>query len=235
VGITPTGSLTACSSETKVITATFSDNASIQWLLNGAAITGATQASLTISKSGQYQAQVSNPNNCSALSSSLNLTISAPLSPLVSYSNGVLKSSGGNNMQWYLNGKAITGATDQNYTPTQSGTYAIKLTDINGCPASSENFIISILANDELNPYVQITAFPNPAQNEINLGIPDRLQQSGPLKVQIANTLGQLVQTTTYEMPSRQVTLDIRAIPNGIYVISFPEISNQTGIKFVKF
>ena len=235
VGITPTGSLTACSSETKVITATFSENASIQWLLNGSAITGATQASLTISKSGQYQAQVSNPNNCSALSSSLNLTISAPLSPLVSYSNGVLKSSGGNNMQWYINGKAITGATDPNYTPTQSGTYAIKLTDINGCPASSENFIISILANDELNPYVQITAFPNPAQNEINLGIPDRLQQSGPLKVQIANTLGQLVQTTTYEMPSRQVTLDIRAIPNGIYVISFPEISNQTGIKFVKF
>ncbi len=235
VAITPTGSLTACSSESKVITATLSDNASIQWLLNGNAIAGATQATLSINRSGQYQAQVINTNNCSALSSSLNLIISTPLSPLVSYSNGVLRSSGGNNMQWYLNGQAIIGATEANYSPTESGTYAIKLTDINGCTASSENFNISILANEEVNPFTQITAFPNPTQHEIFLGIPDKLRQSNMLKIQIWNTLGKLIQTKTYDKPSRQITLDVHDLANGNYFISFPEITNQPGIKFIKF
>lgn len=235
VSISPTGTLTACSNEIKSLVATYSENSSIQWLLNGVAIAGATQASFSANKSGIYQAQVSNISNCSNTSSSFNLVYSNPLSPLLSYANGVLKSSGGNNMQWYLNGKAIPGAIEANYLPTESGTYAIKLTDINGCVASSENYRISILANEELNPYMQISAFPNPTQNEITLGLPDKLRQTASLKVELWNQVGQRIKTVNFENPSQQIRLDVRELTNGNYIISFPEIPNQAGIKFVKF
>jgi hypothetical protein len=235
VAITPNGTATACSSDSKVIAATFSDNAAVQWLLNGNPIAGANQATLTVNKSGQYQAQVSNNYNCTSVSSSLNLAFSTPLSPLLSYANGILKSSGGNNMQWYFNGKAITGANEATYFPTESGTYSIKLTDINGCPASSENFSISILANEEVNPFIQITAYPNPTNNEIFLGLPDSILPRKSLLVQLWNNVGQLVKTINYASLSKQIALDVSNVANGNYLISFPEISNQTGIKFVKF
>jgi len=235
VSISPTGTLTACSNETKSLVATYSESSSIQWLLNGVAIAGATQASFSANKSGVYQAQVSNISNCSNISSNFNLVYSNPLSPLLSYANGVLKSSGGNNMQWYLNGKAIPGAVEANYMPTESGTYAIKLTDINGCLASSENYSISILANKELNPFMQITAFPNPTQNEITLGLPDELLHSASLKIELWNQVGQRIKTVNFENPSQQIRIDVRELMNGNYIISFPEIPNQAGIKFVKF
>jgi hypothetical protein len=235
ISITPSGTITSCSTESKSLSAQTSANASIQWLLNGSPIAGATQANITINKAGLYQAQATNNGSCSILSSSLNLIYTNPLSPLVSYSNGILKSSAGTNMQWYLNGKAISGAIEANYMPTESGSYAIKLTDVNGCPASSENFNISILANEEVNPFIQITAYPNPTNNEIFLGLPDSILPRKSLLVQLWNNVGQLVKTINYSSLSKQITLDVSNVANGNYLISFPEISNQTGIKFVKF
>ena len=32
-----------------------------------------------------------------------------------------------------MNGQLIAGATSQNYTPTQSGIYVVRITDANGC------------------------------------------------------------------------------------------------------
>lgn len=235
ISITPSGTITSCSTESKSLSAQTSANASIQWLLNGTPIAGATQANITINKAGLYQAQATNNGSCSILSSSLNLIYTNPLSPLVSYSNGILKSSAGTNMQWYLNGKAISGAIEANYMPTESGSYVIKLTDVNGCPASSENFNISILASEEVNPFIQITAYPNPTNNEIFLGLPDSILPRKSLLVQLWNNVGQLVKTINYSSLSKQITLDVSNVANGNYLISFPEISNQTGIKFVKF
>jgi len=45
--------------------------------------------------------------------------------PLVSRQEQLLLSSAPEGNQWYLNGKAIAGATGQQYTPTQSGAYSI--------------------------------------------------------------------------------------------------------------
>jgi len=43
----------------------------IQWFLNGESISGATNQNLTISKSGEYQVEVTNENGCSAISAGL--------------------------------------------------------------------------------------------------------------------------------------------------------------------
>ena len=235
ISVTPSGTITSCSTESKSLSAQTSANASIQWLLNGAPIAGATQASITINKAGLYQAQATNNGNCSVLSPSLNLIYTNPLSPLVSYSNGILKSSTGTNMQWYFNGKAISGATEANYMPTESGSYVIKLTDINGCPASSENFTISILANNETSPFTQITAYPNPTLDEIILGIPDGLLPPKEVKIQLWNNSGQLIREQKMASPNSKISFDVRSLPVGNYLIGFPEIPNQLGIKFVKF
>jgi hypothetical protein len=234
VNMSPIGSITACSNEAKPLVATVSENASIQWLLNGSPIPGASQANFTANKEGLYQVQVSN-GKCDNVSASLKLIYKTPLPPLLSYSDGVLKSSAGINMQWYFNGKMINGATDVSYLPTESGIYSIKLTDINGCPTNSENYTISILANEEVNPFSQITAFPNPAQDEIVLGLPDALLSNNRVKVQLWNQQGQLIRELSFEGKEKKISIDVRKLPVGTYIIGFPELTHQTGIKFVKF
>ncbi len=233
VSISPTGNLTLCSNEAKPIVATISPNASVQWLLNGSAINGATQASFTANKAGLYQAQVSN-GNCTNISGGLTLKYNNPSLPLISYLNGILTSSPGQNLQWFLNGNPIPGANSINFAPIESGIYTIKLTDTNGCPATSDNYRISILANEEKNPYLQITAFPNPTQKEVILGLPDEFLKT-PLKVQVWNIQGQLMREGIYSTKDKRINIDVAEFPNGNYLIQFPEIPEAKGVKFIKF
>ena len=235
INISPTGTLTACFNESKPLVATVGENTSIQWLLNGTPISGATKANFVATKAGSYQAQASNNSSCTSNSASFNLIYSNPLAPSVSYSSGILKSSGGSNLQWYLNGNIIPGATQATYLPTQSGNYTIKLTDLNGCLASSENFTISILAAEELNPYTNITAFPNPTHDVIELGFPDLLQLPKQVKIQIWNTLGQMIQEQETEVQNHKISVDVQRLPMGNYLMGFPNLPNQKGIKFLKF
>src|SRR5207245_1830277 len=57
-----------------------------------------------------------------------------PPSPVVSVVGGdTLISSHAVSYQWFLNGNAIGGATDSFYVSKQWGTYAVMITDSNGC------------------------------------------------------------------------------------------------------
>ena len=46
--------------------------------------------------------------------------------------------------QWYLNGFAIPGATDQSYRATVNGSYSVAVTDISGCQGMSASFELTM-------------------------------------------------------------------------------------------
>lgn len=235
INITPSGTLSTCTNEKKVIEANYSDNTSIQWLLNGMPIAGATQASFTANKPGEYQALVSNMSNCTSLSTSFKLAYTSPIIPTISYTNGVLKSPLGSNPQWLFNDIIIPGANGGELLPTSSGNYTVKVTDSNGCSAISDSYAISILANEEVNPFKQITAFPNPTQDEIVLGLPDSYSPEMEISVQIINSIGQCVHEQKHVSRTKKIRIDVRSLPTGQYIIAFPGKPTQVGIKFIKF
>ncbi len=229
------GSLTLCPNEIKDLTASASENTSIQWLLNGIPISGATQATYRANKAGVYQAQASNLSSCTSLSTSFNLIYTKPVAPSLTFSNGILKTIGGTNPQWYLNGISIPGATTADFFPKESGSYTIKVTDINGCTVESDNYNVSILASEEQNPFTQMTAFPNPTQNEIVIGLPEQLLPANEMTIQLYTNSGQLIRAERLPTENRKIRVDVHALPVGNYLIAFPELTNQQGIKFVKF
>jgi hypothetical protein len=134
-----------------------------------------------------------------------------------------------------LNGISIPGATTADFSPKESGSYTIKVTDINGCPVESDNYNVSILASDEQNPFAQMTAFPNPAQNEIVIGLPEQLLPAKEITIQLYTNSGQLIREENLVSENHKIRVDIHALPVGNYLIAFPELTNQKGIKFVKF
>lgn len=124
-----------------------SANTGNQWYLNGAAITGAINASFYATSAGNYSLTTNN-GTCTSLQSSATLISvnSLPSQPTISNSrpltfcNGdstILSSNANNGNQWYLNGSAISNATAVNYIVKASGNYSVVTTNSNGCSATS--------------------------------------------------------------------------------------------------
>lgn len=234
VSISPLGNQTICVGGSVIITAKSADNPSYQWLLNDAAISGAISATFDAKKSGIYRVKSTISGLCTSTSSALNLTISNPLPPVITYMDGTMKISGTGTIQWYVNGALIPGATNNAYMPVQSGLYSVFLKDVNGCSATSDLLTISILATEKENPFVNYIAFPNPANDFLHIGLPK--VNSGTYAIEIIDVSGRLILSDKVILNpgSNQLQIDISKIPVGSYVIRLPEIPSQPRLKFIK-
>ncbi|OYU55558.1 MAG: hypothetical protein CFE25_11625 [Chitinophagaceae bacterium BSSC1] len=109
-----------------------------QWLLNGLAINASNNKDLVVYTSGNYQVRVTNTSACSAISTVVNVQVSAVPNPVPKpiISNNrplvfcvgdstILTSSIATGNQWYKNGIAIVGATGQSLLVKASGSYTV--------------------------------------------------------------------------------------------------------------
>ena len=232
--ISPTGTQTVCVGGSVLITAKSTDNPSFQWLLNGAAISGAITSTYEAKKSGTYQVKATVNGLCTNTSTALNLTVSSPLPPAITYIDGTMKIAGTGTIQWYVNGAIIPGATTSTYTPVQSGLYSVFLKDVNGCSATSDLLTINILATEKENPFSAYVAFPNPATDLLNVGLPQAM--AGTYAIEIIDIHGRIFLTDKIrlETGANQLKIDISKIPVGTYLVRLPEIVNQPSMKFIK-
>jgi len=135
---------------------------SLQWFLNGTAITGATTQNYTATAAGTYTVQVTNAAGCSVMSAGFVITqgtvATAPVVTATATSmcgaatlSTTLTSSiapaTGTTLQWQLNGVNIASATAQTRVVTNthanSGSYRVVLTQTGFCPATSNAVAIT--------------------------------------------------------------------------------------------
>ncbi|MCK6648377.1 MAG: aryl-sulfate sulfotransferase [Bacteroidia bacterium] len=138
----------------------------------------------------------------------------APAIPTISESTGTLNSTSATTYQWYLNGQPIAGATNQSYTPTQSGIYLVRITDANGCVyqySQGYNFAVPTGIN-ELEE-LTFNIFPNPSSGIVN--IQDTFSTGKRFDIFVYDALGKLVlqNKTVYQ-------LDLSEYGNGMYTIA---------------
>lgn len=235
VTTSPLGTQAVCEGTSILLTATSADAPTYQWLLNGTAIAGATTSSFEAKKTGNYQVLASNKGLCSITTPVFKLTVNTPLAPLLSFVEGVLKSSAGTDLQWYVNNDVpVKGATQTTFSPLEAGQYYVKLKDVNGCLATSEKITVSILATEKQDPFGQLTLFPNPAQDILHVGIPKG--SSGTIQITLVDLQGRIqsVQNASISLGENTIQMDISRLPKGIYVLKFTNIPNAPNLKFVK-
>jgi len=233
VTVSPTGASTVCLGDKITLTGTAaSGTPSYQWFKNGAAIAGATTNKLEVITTGVYTLNSSFNGICPVISPASTVTASTPLEPLITFNQGVLTTSAGTDIQWYLNDVAISGATATTYKPTANGVYKVKLRDVNGCLATA-SYGITILAVTADNPYTTLYAFPNPATNQLTIGIPNTISAS-KIRIRLTDMQGKEIKDYRVESRENRLTVDISLLPAGNYVISFPELDGEASIKFQK-
>ncbi|MEY3854097.1 MAG: Pyrolysin [Bacteroidota bacterium] len=236
VTTSPVGSQSVCEGTSVLLSASSSDAPNYQWLLNGAVIAGATSNSFDAKKTGNYQLVASNKGLCPVTTPAFKLTVNIPLSPLLSFLDGVLKTSDGTDLQWYVNNdnSPIKGATKTTFSPLEAGQYYVKLKDINGCLATSEKITVSILATEKEDPFGQLTLFPNPAQDILHVGIPKG--SSGNIQISLIDLQGRVqnVQNANLSLGENSLQMDISKLPKGVYLLKFTNIPNAPNLKFIK-
>ncbi len=108
---------------------------------------------------------------------------------------------------------AISGGTDQSYTPTVTGNYAVEI-NLDGCVDTSEciNFVLAGLEKAESTMF---TIYPNPGNGEFTIDLNSTSQQV--VKLEIFNLVGQHV--FEEQLHDETTTLNLSQLPGGTYIL----------------
>ncbi|MCF8373963.1 MAG: T9SS type A sorting domain-containing protein [Bacteroidales bacterium] len=123
----------------------------------------------------------------------------------------------------------IPGATDQSFTPTSSGSYAVIVAD-NGCSDTSTCYSVNPMKIVEINNNPNFKVHPNPATNKILVDINIENQSTGQLTIYNI----QAVEQFSIEINKPQTEIDISNLADGIYFIRLTSEAYAETKKIVK-
>ena len=127
--------------------------------------------------------------------------------PEISVEDGTLKSNADSGNQWLLNGEAIAGATQPNFTPIVSGTYQVQILKAS-CSKISEPFTY-VITGAESQRAIQL--YPNPAQHSVSV--------KGILNVtpyKLITQWGQVIQSGWLTPDTTEIELKVAS---GLYLL----------------
>jgi hypothetical protein len=148
----------------------------------------------------------------------------APAIPTITTNGNILTSSAATTYQWYFNGQPLAGETNQTYTATQDGVYAVRVTDANGCWFSYSALFDFVVITDvnTLAANNNIVLFPNPTTGNIFI----TGYSNADTQVRVMDALGREV----YNMAMKS-EMDLSMLENGIYHVI---IENENGERMSK-
>jgi hypothetical protein len=211
------GNVIVCTGDTEYLVLLPPYEVNIQWTNNNVPIPGATDDTLIVTQTGNYSVSGA-PQACPQFILTLGVTIplnfSGPLTPVISYNNGVLSTlnSPGYTYQWNDASGAISGATAYSFAPSQSGLYTVTITDGNGCSATSQPFSWVVGVN-EITP--QALWLLQSHNHAFTVGI----QPSGHNReLHVIDISGRLLYTIPVSSGSTQAVVDLSNAEKGIYM-----------------
>jgi len=129
------------------------------------------------------------------------------------------------------------GSTSQEYLPdthyyAASGTYSIRnyVQYGNGCTKSKAH---NIVVSREAPPEASFTIYPNPASNLIYINFNAKIETGS---LQVFNILGQTVLSQNIVPETKQLTLNVTALPGGNYIVKIdsPEFTSEKLIEIIR-
>jgi len=191
--------------------------------------TNQTNSVINVYATGTFSVTVKDAFGCAVTSAPLNIYVFAlPASPVITLSGiDTLTSSYAYNNQWYFNGVALPGDTNQVYVMTGPGNYYVIYTvDSSGCSAQSNTFV----GIDDLNSNgIVFDVFPNPAHSFVNIIASGEKQSI----FTITDVLGKVVYSG--ELNSNQMQIDLSLFNKGIYLITISNIKGSSSKRMVLY
>ncbi len=181
-----------------------------QWNINGTPIPGATASFYAADSTGDYSLTVIDAVGCPGTSDSIPVTVlPLPMPIVVRTGNTLSTTTTYSGYQWFRNNVAIPGAAGATYTVTLTGSYGVRVVDVEGCEGRSENFFVGQIVGIAGTPNAAeaLRVYPNPVRGGY-------LYIEAPVAVDavLRNGIGAVVRRT-----DRATRLDVRGLPAGHY------------------
>lgn len=212
--ITALGATTFCDGYSVILETDSLGGDGYQWLKDGQIITGATDNKYAAFSDGSYTIAVTDSGGCAGESTSIAVNVNPLPQPVITQGSDTLYSNiNAVSYQWYLNGNAINGATDQNYIASQSGLYSVMVTDGNGCTGTSNIFQFYALLTSSAD-VDGINIFSS--GKKIHIQFNDEKYLGAEIKIR--NSAGQTLVLTSAD--SKTLIIDLAAFTAGIFIVT---------------
>ena len=144
-----------------------------QWYKNSGSIPGATTTHYITTTAGNYTVMVTNPTTtCSRTSVPMTVVVNPlPVPVITKFGSALQTSVTFLYYQWYINTQPIAGQNGMTFTPTTGGTYAVAVTDANGCIGLSQPYTINYLGVKTVTA-ADISIYPNPTNGMVYILAP---------------------------------------------------------------
>jgi PKD repeat protein len=148
-----------------------------------------------------------------------------PAVPIVSQLNNTLTCNiaSGVSYQWYLNGTAISGATNKTYDILQSGTYKIKVANAGGCSTQSSAIFAVRVALNLLTAMNNFKLYPNPSTAIFKMEF--ELSKKEYIIFKVLDISSKLVyeQSIQYSSGINTHEINLGTLPKGIYQLQMSD------------
>lgn len=159
------------------------------------------------------------------------MVVRTPATPVVTVEQpNILRSTTAASYQWYKDGAALSKGTNQTYQMTETGTYQVKITDANGCTASSDE-MPNVFTGLEGEDSFDVLAYPTPFNNDMFLSVADHIVAQG-CDFTLLNELGQAV--VNKQRADKINKLDLSGRAPGIYILRVSYGENTVVRKLLK-
>lgn len=166
---------------------------------------------------GTYTVTVTDMGGCTAVDSFVVAEPAAIDNSVTQDKNVLTANEAGATYQWLDCGdmSPIAGATNQTYTATANGDYAVIIT-VGSCSDTSACSTVSSVGFGEFNQ-TEISIFPNPTSNEANLIITD---YNGKIEYTVHSLDGKLILSNSGNVQNTlSIPIDLSTQEKGVYLI----------------
>jgi hypothetical protein len=167
---------------------------------------------MTYTTDGVYTGITTNSASCDSIVT-LNLTINTVNNQVTQTGTTLTAVQNGATYQWIdceLKGTAIDGATNQSYTATENGSYAVQIT-LNNCSVNSVCFTYTDIGIREVANQA-VLLMPNPAKENITLTANQVIKT-----ITLYDVSGKLVDS--FQSNKSLASLPITTLPHGTYIL----------------
>lgn len=133
----------------------------------------------------------------------------------------------GGTYQWLRNGTIIAGATSQQYTTSDVGSFTVRITVAGGCNATSDPFEIVITGTEQPTAASSIYLYPNPATEWLTLSMH---KWPGEKNVTVYHATGKRL--ATLDSVGEEIKIYVADYPAGM---CFVKVSTPDGFGVLKF
>lgn len=205
------GSLPLCPGDTVWIDAG-ADYASYSWS------SGLAVRRFPATRIGSYYVDVIDDAGCGGRSDTITVTMfPAAAIPVIVRSGDLLETADAAAWQWRRGGVSIPGATARTFTLAEPGIYTVRVTDVNGCSAVSDPYIVNVLGlRDAEAAAFALDVWPNPGRGLFTVAV----HAGSPVDLVVTDLLGRVILRYDDMTVGGGFQLDLRSQPAGVYVLT---------------